>query len=136
MSWHCWAAFAGLPLKILHPPQGAAALKEHGTPIPEETKRAAREADGVLFGAAGPSSSAVVSWLRWEMEAYAGVRPVRFACSPCAVSARRIAFARSAIDAYAVVAASTRPGQADWRIQRLIADIRALPLIWIKHAAD
>jgi isocitrate/isopropylmalate dehydrogenase len=68
----------GLPLKILHPPQGAAALKEHGTPIPEETKRAAREADGVLFGAAGPSSSQVVSWLRWEMEAYAGVRPVRF----------------------------------------------------------
>ena len=68
----------GLPLKILHPPQGAAALKEHGTPIPEETKRAAREADGVLFGAAGPSSSPVVSWLRWEMEAYAGVRPVRF----------------------------------------------------------
>jgi 3-isopropylmalate dehydrogenase len=69
---------AGLGLKILHPPQGAAAMKEHGTPIPEETKRAAREADGVLFGAAGPSSSAVVSWLRWEMDAYAGVRPVRF----------------------------------------------------------
>ena len=41
----------GAPLKILHPPQGAAALKNHGTPIPEETKRAAREADGVLFGA-------------------------------------------------------------------------------------
>jgi len=69
---------AALPLKMLHPPQGAAAMKEHGTPIPEETKRAAREADGVLFGAAGPSSSAVVSWLRWEMEAYAGVRPVRY----------------------------------------------------------
>ena len=68
----------GLPIKILHPPQGAAALKEHGTPIPEETKRAAREADGVLFGAAGPSSSQVVTWLRWEMDAYAGVRPVRF----------------------------------------------------------
>ena len=40
----------GLPLKILTPPQGA--------PLPEETKRAAREADGVLFGAAGPSTSA------------------------------------------------------------------------------
>ena len=68
----------GLALKILHPPQGAAALAAHGTPLPEETKRVAREADGVLFGAAGPSSSAVVAWLRWEMEAYAGVRPVRF----------------------------------------------------------
>ena len=39
----------GLPLKILTPPQGA--------PLPEETKRAAREADGVLFGAAGPATS-------------------------------------------------------------------------------
>src|SRR5882724_5823543 len=68
----------GLPLKILTPPQGAAATKSHGTPLPDETKRAAREADGVLFGAAGPSSSPVVSWLRWEMSAWAGVRPIRF----------------------------------------------------------
>jgi hypothetical protein len=35
----------GPPLKILTPPQG--------NPLPEETKRAAREADGVLFGAHG-----------------------------------------------------------------------------------
>jgi isocitrate/isopropylmalate dehydrogenase len=60
----------GLPIKILTPPQG--------NPMPEETKRAAREADGVLFGAAGPSTSPVVSWLRWEMAAWAGVRPIRF----------------------------------------------------------
>jgi 3-isopropylmalate dehydrogenase len=60
----------GLPLKILTPPQAA--------PLPDETKRLAREADGVLFGAAGPSTSAVVAWLRWEMSAWAGVRPVRF----------------------------------------------------------
>jgi 3-isopropylmalate dehydrogenase len=71
-------AGSGLPLKILTPPQGAAATKSYGTPIPEETKRAAREADGVLFGAAGPSSSPVVSWLRWEMDAFAGLRPIRF----------------------------------------------------------
>ena len=60
----------GLPLKILTPPQGS--------PLPDETKQAAREADGVLFGAAGPSTSPVVSWLRWEMGAWAGVRPIRF----------------------------------------------------------
>src|SRR5881396_949291 len=60
----------GRPLKILTPPQG--------NPLPEETKRAAREADGVLFGAAGPATSNVVSWLRWEMRAWAGVRPIRF----------------------------------------------------------
>jgi len=46
--------------------------------MPDETKRAAREADGVLFGAAGgPSTSAVVSWLRWEMKAWAGARPIK-----------------------------------------------------------
>jgi isocitrate/isopropylmalate dehydrogenase len=32
----------------------------------------------VLFGAAGPSTSGVVGWLRWEMDAWAGVRPSRF----------------------------------------------------------
>jgi len=60
----------GLPLKITTPPQG--------DPLPEETKRAAREADGVLFGAAGPATTSVVSWLRWEMQTWAGVRPIRF----------------------------------------------------------
>src|SRR2546429_9752883 len=53
----------GLPLKITTPPQG--------DPLPDETKRAAREADGVLFGAAGPATTSVVSWLRWEMQASA-----------------------------------------------------------------
>jgi isocitrate/isopropylmalate dehydrogenase len=71
-------AGAGLPLKILTPPQGAAAVASHGTPLPDDTKRLAREADGVLFGAAGPTSSPVVAWLRWEMQAFAGVRPIRF----------------------------------------------------------
>ena len=60
----------GLPLKILTLPQGNS--------LPEETKRAAREADGVPFGAASPSTSNVVSWLRWEMSAWAVVRPIRF----------------------------------------------------------
>ena len=36
---------------------------------------ACREADGVLFGAAGPSTSAVVGWLRWEMERGAACGP-------------------------------------------------------------
>jgi 3-isopropylmalate dehydrogenase len=71
-------AGAGLPLTILVPPQGAAALKSHGTALPDESKRAARAADGVLFGAAGPASSAVVTWLRWEMAAWGGVRPITF----------------------------------------------------------
>ena len=68
----------GLPIEIVTPPQGAAAIKSHGTALPDETKQAARAADGVLFGAAGPSSSPVVGWLRWEMSAWGGVRPIKF----------------------------------------------------------
>jgi isocitrate/isopropylmalate dehydrogenase len=63
---------AGMPLKILAPPQG------EGSTVPEETRRACREADAVLFGAAGPATSVVVGWLRWEMEAWGGVRPAKF----------------------------------------------------------
>jgi len=74
----------GLPLKIL-PPQG--------NPLPEETKRAAREADGVLFGAAGPSTSHVVAWLRWPT-------PAASTTSSCARTAR----------------ASTQAGKVTWPI--------------------
>ena len=69
---------AGIPVKILTPPHGPAAIAVHGSPLPEETKRACREADAVLFGAAGPSTSPGVGWPRWEQEAWAGVRPARF----------------------------------------------------------
>jgi isocitrate/isopropylmalate dehydrogenase len=65
---------AGMPVKIQTPPQSEAP----GAGVPEATKRACRDADAVLFGAAGPSTSAVVGWLRWEMDAWAGVRPAKF----------------------------------------------------------
>ena len=64
----------GMPVKILTPQQ----TESPGGPVPEATKRACREADAVLFGAAGPATSDVVGWLRWEMEAWAGVRPAKF----------------------------------------------------------
>ncbi len=67
-------AAAGMPVKVLTPPQ----YETPGLPVPENTTRACREADAVLFGAAGPSTSAVVGWLRWEMDAWAGVRPAKF----------------------------------------------------------
>jgi len=69
---------AGLPLKIVTPAQVEGATPTRAGSVPEETKRIAREADGVLFGAAGPATTNVVSWLRWEMRAWAGVRPIRF----------------------------------------------------------
>jgi isocitrate/isopropylmalate dehydrogenase len=67
-------AAASLPIKILTPPQ----ITAPGSPVPEETKRACRDADAVLFGAAGPATTRVVGWLRWEMDAWAGMRPARF----------------------------------------------------------
>lgn len=54
---------AGMPVKILTPPQTEAPVSLR---VPEGTRRACREADAVLFGAAGPSTSNVVGWLRWE----------------------------------------------------------------------
>jgi 3-isopropylmalate dehydrogenase len=70
---------ARFPLRIETPPHGAEAERAHGSPLPEETRRRCAAADGVLFGAAGgPATSAVVSWLRWQRDAYAGVRPVKY----------------------------------------------------------
>jgi 3-isopropylmalate dehydrogenase len=65
---------AGVPLKILTPPQ----ISAPGSPVPEDTQRLCRGADAVLFGAAGPSTSNVVGWLRWQMDAWAGMRPAKF----------------------------------------------------------
>jgi 3-isopropylmalate dehydrogenase len=65
---------ASVPVKILTPPQ----ITAPGSPVPVETKRLCREADAVLFGAAGPATTRVVGWLRWEMDAWAGVRPAKF----------------------------------------------------------
>jgi 3-isopropylmalate dehydrogenase len=70
---------AGFPLTILTPPHGEAAERAEGSPLPEETRRLCRAADGVLFGAAGgPASVAVITWLRWESDAYANVRPIKY----------------------------------------------------------
>jgi isocitrate/isopropylmalate dehydrogenase len=70
---------AGFPLTILTPPHGEAAQKSHGSPMPEETKRLCDQADGILFGAAGgPASVAVIVYLRWQREAYANVRPIKY----------------------------------------------------------
>src|SRR5262245_12771146 len=75
---------AGIPVKILTPPQRDAdpvPSPAGGHALPESTRRAAREADAVLFGAAGPSTSGVVAWLRWEMEAWGARSSIR-ACAP------------------------------------------------------
>ena len=67
-----------MPVEILTPPHGEPAIKSHGAPLPDDTKRLCERADGVLFGAAGAApTSAVVSWLRWEKGVTASIRPVK-----------------------------------------------------------
>ncbi|GAA0334656.1 bifunctional 3-isopropylmalate/3-methylmalate dehydrogenase [Sphingomonas oligophenolica] len=65
---------AGMPVEILTPAQ----YDRPGSALPEATRQACREADGVLFGAAGPDTAQVIGWLRWGMDAWAGVRPAKF----------------------------------------------------------
>jgi 3-isopropylmalate dehydrogenase len=79
---------AGFPVEIQTPAHGEAAMKIHGTPMPDETKHRCAAADGILFGSAGgAASSAVVAYLRWQQDAYANVRPIKYyrgASSPLA----------------------------------------------------
>jgi isocitrate/isopropylmalate dehydrogenase len=65
---------AGMPVEVSYPPQN----EGPGTALPEQTRSACRRADGVLFGAAGPDTAQVIGWLRWGMDAWAGVRPTKF----------------------------------------------------------
>jgi len=70
---------AGFPLRILTPPHGEAAQATDGSPVPDQTKRLCGQADGILFGAAGgPASVAVITYLRWQQDAYANVRPIKY----------------------------------------------------------
>ena len=72
-------AAADFPLRILTPPHGELAQQTHGAPVPDETKRLCGQADGILFGAAGgPATVAVITYLRWQQDAYANMRPVKY----------------------------------------------------------
>src|SRR5437899_11497166 len=68
---------AGLPLKILTPPQVEGATPTVAGSVPDQTRQFARGADGVPFGPAGPAPTNLVSWLRWEVRASSGLRPIR-----------------------------------------------------------
>jgi isocitrate/isopropylmalate dehydrogenase len=64
--------------EITEPPCGEPALERYGTSFPEETKRLCDEADAVLFGAAGGASVPVLIYLRWDMDNYVNIRPVKY----------------------------------------------------------
>jgi isocitrate/isopropylmalate dehydrogenase len=70
---------AKFPVEITMPPHGETAVRAHGAALPDETRRLCGKADGILFGAAGgPATSAVVAYLRWQQDAYANVRPIKY----------------------------------------------------------
>jgi 3-isopropylmalate dehydrogenase len=68
----------GLDFEILMPPHGEAAMGTHGCALPEETRRHCEEADAVLFGAAGAFSSPIITFLRWELDNFVNVRPIKY----------------------------------------------------------
>jgi 3-isopropylmalate dehydrogenase len=67
-----------LGFEILTPPNGESSMAEYGTPLPEETKRLCTEADAILFGAAGAFSSPILTFIRWELDNYVNLRPIKY----------------------------------------------------------
>lgn len=59
-----------LGFEILKPPIG--------TPCTDETKKLCVDADAVLFGAAGGASSPILVFLRWELDNYLNIRPIKY----------------------------------------------------------
>jgi isocitrate/isopropylmalate dehydrogenase len=68
----------GLDIEITKAPCGEAAIRSHGTPLPDETKRLCEEADAILFGAIGDRSTEIITFLRWVLDTYANIRPARY----------------------------------------------------------
>lgn len=81
-----FATKRALPLDIQHPPSGPDAWRTLGTPMPDKTLETLRNADAILFGAAGgPEIDAMpkeaqaaggLRRLRREFDMFANLRPV------------------------------------------------------------
>jgi 3-isopropylmalate dehydrogenase len=68
----------GLGFEILRPASGELAVEEYGTPFPGETRKLCEEVDAVLFGAAGSFSSTIIDFLRWGLDNYVNIRPIKY----------------------------------------------------------
>ena len=69
---------AGFDLEILQPVCGAQAFKAQGNAFPDEAKKLCEESDAILFGAAEGPSVAILVYLRWFMDNYINLRPVKY----------------------------------------------------------
>jgi len=69
---------AGFDLEILQPGCGAQAFKAQGNAFPDEAKKLCEESDAILFGAAEGPSVVILVYLRWFMDNYINLRPVKY----------------------------------------------------------
>lgn len=68
----------GLDLEIQKPLCGEAAIKKFGTPFPKEAIDLTNESDAILFGATEQASVIILAYLRWGLDTYANLRPIKY----------------------------------------------------------
>jgi isocitrate/isopropylmalate dehydrogenase len=69
---------AGFDLEIMKPPAGEMAQEKYGDAFPEETKILCDNADAILFGATGETSVVILAYLRWILDNFVNIRPVKY----------------------------------------------------------
>jgi len=65
-------------LELIRPLCGEAALDRGEDAFPGEARQACSTADAVLFGATGTTSGAILRYLRWELDNFVNVRPLKY----------------------------------------------------------
>jgi len=69
---------AAFDLAIAKPFCGAEAFKAQGNAFPDEARKLCEESDAILFGAAEGPSVAILVYLRWILDNYINLRPVKY----------------------------------------------------------
>ncbi|MBU2647480.1 hypothetical protein KKI24_22425 [bacterium] len=67
-----------LDLEILEPICGEKAQAELGNFFPDETRKLCDESDAILFGASGTTSGFLLAYLRWGLDNYINIRPIKY----------------------------------------------------------
>ncbi len=57
---------------------GEEAIKVYNTAFPKESRELIDNSDAILFGAVGDTSTMVLAYLRWGLDNFANVRPVKY----------------------------------------------------------
>jgi isocitrate/isopropylmalate dehydrogenase len=79
MDTACWILEkSGFDLAISKPLCGADALKTEGNAFPEEAQKLCEESDAILFGAAEGPSIVILVYLRWGLDNYINLRPIKY----------------------------------------------------------